>query len=259
MAEAPRTIREDWRRRQQEHGNAPRAVLMKGLHPLINESIDVWHRNVLRTLLESEWAPPPQSRVLDLGCGFGRLAVEVTRAGCIPVGLDFTPRFCAGFSQAHGSAICGDQASLPFVDDAFDGVYAVTSLMYLERDAVPHALAELDRCLKPGALVLVLEPCLEFNELVRTLVPGKRSERLAMPGLPLGMLQTLPPNWEPIGAGHCRWLTLSLPLLALATHLPTVYRWIAAVALWLDKPRVNGRSAHGRLAMYRWVACRKGQ
>jgi len=253
-----RVVRDDWQRRQQEHGNAPRAVLMKGLHPLVNASIDAWHRDVLRAVLRSDAAPPPGSCVLDLGCGFGRLADEVTKAGRTPIGIDFTSGFCSGFAAAHGIAVCGDQTALPFADGAFDAAYSVTSLMYLKGEAVRRALAELDRCLAPGGLLLVLEPCLEFNELVRALLPRKRSERLAMPGFAVGELQALlPPGWQPVAAGHCRWLTLALPMLVLATRWPSLYRWIAGMALRLDRPRINGRGAHGRLAMYRWTACRK--
>ena len=253
-------IRDDWHQRQQEHGNQPRAVLMKGLHPLINESIDSWHRDVMRAAFAACTAPASGARILDLGCGFGRLADEITRLGHVPVGLDFTQQFCVGFAAAHGMAVCGDQTALPFVDGAFGGAYSVTSLMYLDRDEARSALLELDRCLGPDGLILVLEPCREFNQLVRTLLPKKRGERLAMPGFSRhDFHDILPSNWIPFSAGDCRWMTRALPLLALATRWPGAYGRITALIRRLDRPDMRQKRLRGKMALYRWVACRKSR
>ena len=251
-------IRDGWQLRQKQHGDGPRSVLMKGVHPLINESIDRWHRDVLSAVFENAHIPQG-SRILDVGCGFGRLAGEISRLGLVPVGVDFTPMFCASFSEKHGNGVCGDQSALPFRDSAFGGAYSVTSLMYLDAAGVQTALAELDRCVTTGGTILFLEPCREFNELVRMMLPRKRGERLAMPGFTLDQVREnlLPATWQPIAAGHCRWLTLALPLLAMATRWPWGYRRIAALVRHLDRPRNGVSRASGRLALYRWVACRK--
>lgn len=250
----PHGIRDEWVRRQHEHGNEPRAVLMKGLPALLNDSIDHWHRDVLRAAL----AQGPRGRVLDVGCGFGRLADELPSLGHTPFGMDFTPGFCRGFATQHGPAVCGDQVRPPFADGVFAGAYSVTSLMYLDPARARDALHELDRCLAPGATVLVLEPCREFNTLVRTLLPGKRSERLAMPGFDLVTLRDLMPgHWQPLGSGTCHWLTAALPVLILATRWPRFYRWLARLVRRMDRPCLGGHRARGRISLYRWVACRK--
>lgn len=247
-------VRADWVRRQQEHGNKPRAVLMKGLPARVNDSIDQWHRSVLR-LVFSGAAP---GHALDIGCGFGRLANEMPPLNQVPIGIDFTPQFCAGFAANHGEAVCGDLAHLPFRNEVFSGAYSVTSLMYLDMAHAKRALADIDRCLTPGATVLVLEPCREFNSLVRAILTRKRGERLAMPGFALeGFNDLLPPHWQPLGAGACNWMTATLPLLALATHWPRLYHVFSNAVLWLDRPRLDGRRAHGRISLYRWVACKK--
>lgn len=251
-------VRKSWENRQQEHGNHPRAVLMKGLHPLINESIDLWHRDVMRRVFSDDLVHTNGAFILDVGCGFGRLADEITRFGHIPIGIDFTQQFCVGFAAAYGNAICADQTALPFTDGAFVGSYSVTSLMYLEIDAVRRAVIELDRCLSTNGLMLILEPCREFNELVRMILPEKRSEQLAMPGFSLEEIrEILPGNWIVEAAGNCRWLTFALPFLVVTTRWPKIYRCIAALARWLDKPGIGNRQPNGRITMYRWIACRK--
>ncbi len=258
MTDTPNEIRDDWRRRQQQHGNAPRAVLMKGLHPELNQLIDTWHRDVLRIMLAKIATRVRNPVVLDVGCGYGRLANEVSSAGLAPVGIDFTPGFCEAFADTHGMAVCGDQRALPFAAGSFAAVYLVTSLMYLDSDAISKAIAETDRCLETNGLVLVLEPSLEFNEMVRYMLPHKRRETLAMAGFSVADFNSmLPSSWEPVAAGHCRWLTLLLPLLALTIRWQQIHRFIARLARRLDRPRLNGRHAHGRISLYRWIICRK--
>ena len=82
MTEDPqlKQIRDDWIGRQREHGNQPRAVLMKGLHPLINETIDLWHRAVMRAAFDGRPATTPGLPSLDIGCGYGRLAGQARNA-----------------------------------------------------------------------------------------------------------------------------------------------------------------------------------
>lgn len=251
-------VRRDWEERQREHGNQPRAVLMKGIHPLINEGIDLWHRDVIRAVFSAMDAPEEGAFILDVGCGFGRLANEISRLGRTPLGLDFTQKFCVGFAAAHGSAVCGDQAALPFVDGAFPGAYAVTSLMYLDNKAANVALAELNRCLDSGGLILLLEPCREFNELARLILPRKGREQLAMPGFSIEEFRKIiPADWSIIATGSCRWLTIALPLLAITTRWPGLHRYISMLARHLDRPSIGRRNIGGRIAMYRWVACKK--
>lgn len=258
-----RDVRQGWEDRQRQHGNEPRAVLMKGLHPLINEAIDAWHRDVVTTVFADGLTPGSGALLLDVGCGFGRLANEITGLGHTPVGIDFTLGFCAEFADTHGNAVCGDQAALPFRDAVFAGAYSVTSMMYLDRNTVRLALDEIDRCLAPGGIALVLEPSREFNDLVRTLLPRKRSERLAMPGFSKQEFpELLPSSWRVMDSGSCRGLTYALPLLVATARWPRVCRFIAQQARRFDRTgRPSSRESRSRLkdslSMYRWIACRK--
>ena len=87
--------RAEWTQRQQAFGNSPRAVLMKEVSPCINELIDIWHREVLRFAFSDRANSAPSSMVLDVGCGYGRLATEARSMGFTNiVGIDFAEGFC---------------------------------------------------------------------------------------------------------------------------------------------------------------------
>ena len=252
--------RAEWVERQQEHGSSPRAVLMKGLHPLLNQSIDAWQRTVMRHALSK--IPPENSNLptLDMGCGYGRLAAEAERCGHAPVvGIDFAHRFCVDFKVAGRDALCGELSRLPFLDSTFKSAYSVTALMYLSLPETRAALLELDRCLVDGARILLLEPSFEFNRLIRSFLRTKLHEKLSRPGLTSAELleEAIPPNWRPISAGGCSIFTTLLPVLMISTRFPKFYRWIAARTVGLSSPGRKLRVTSPMFTMYRWVVFEK--
>jgi SAM-dependent methyltransferase len=87
-------------------------------------------------------------RVLDVGCGPGSDAAVFAERGLDVVGVDVTQAFLAEASEDVPGAFCrGDARSLPFADDAFDGVWACASLHHVPRESFPAALAECRRVL----------------------------------------------------------------------------------------------------------------
>lgn len=109
-------------------------------------------------------------RVLDLGCGGGRHAFALHRAGAHVVALD---RELAELAEAAamlaamrsareapatalGSAVLGDALALPFEDATFDCVIAAEVLEHLPDDQA--AMAELCRVLRPGGTLAVTVP-----------------------------------------------------------------------------------------------------
>ena len=99
--------------------------------------------------------------LLDVGCGDGALASELTRCGAIVTGLDADLAMIAAARQrAKVEAtrlwlIEGQAERLPFDDATFDRVLAVAVLCFV-RDA-ERAVAEMARVLKPGGRVVIGE------------------------------------------------------------------------------------------------------
>ena len=97
---------------------------------------------------------PAGGRVLDAGCGSGRDLVALRAAGFDPVGLDLSPRL-ARLAEAHSRVPVevGDLRSPPFDDVSFEGIWAMASLLHLERDEVTGTLRNLGRLLVPGGVL----------------------------------------------------------------------------------------------------------
>lgn len=97
-------------------------------------------------------------RVLDLGCGAGRLTTYLRPLVERYVGLDVSAHMVEHCQKAFPGLefVQGDMRSLaPFDDGAFDTVFAVANLF----DAVSHVerlqvLAEVRRVLAPGGLLI---------------------------------------------------------------------------------------------------------
>jgi sterol 24-C-methyltransferase len=104
-------------------------------------------------------------KLLDLGCGRGRIAHHVARlTGAKVMGLNIGEDQVANAKEYAASTGMGDQLEfvlgsyndpLPFPDNTFDGMYQVQALTYVrDLDAV---FAELARVLKPGAKLSFLD------------------------------------------------------------------------------------------------------
>lgn len=98
--------------------------------------------------------PIGSRRILDAGCGTGRLAAALASAGARVVGLDADEGMLAvARRRVRGPLVAGDVTRLPFRDGAFDLAVAVTVLEFV---ADPdRAFAELVRVLRPGGRVVV--------------------------------------------------------------------------------------------------------
>ncbi len=108
------------------------------------------------------------SRVLDLGCGYGALAIALSRVGRMEVvGVDIlSDRVSAVVTKLQSArhrdrgtlhiAVADAERGLPFRDRTFDVVVATEVLEHLEKPE--RSLAEVRRVLRPGGRVYVTTP-----------------------------------------------------------------------------------------------------
>jgi SAM-dependent methyltransferase len=92
--------------------------------------------------------PQPDARILDLGCGDGRLTLDAAARGARMVGVDLSPDLVAA-ARARGLDVqVADAAALPYPDASFDGVLSNAALHWMT--APEPVLGEIARVLKPG-------------------------------------------------------------------------------------------------------------
>ena len=101
--------------------------------------------------------------VLDIGCGVGTTAVEISRrfgsrVVAADISLDMRERADARVREAglegRVSVEPADICELPYADASFDRVVAEAVTMFVDRD---RAIRELVRVCRPGGLVLATE------------------------------------------------------------------------------------------------------
>jgi SAM-dependent methyltransferase len=94
--------------------------------------------------------PPPPCRVVDVGCGEGRLPRDLKHLGYEVVGVDGSPTLIEAARQADpgGRYEVADAAALPLPDASVDLVTAFMS--YQDVDDLDGAVREAARVLVPG-------------------------------------------------------------------------------------------------------------
>jgi len=102
-------------------------------------------------------------RVLEIGCGFGRTALEVGRGQSEMFGVDASQvGIDAARQAAAGRPECGfavmDAGDLRFPDGRFDAAYSIDVVEHLHPDDVGRHLAEVHRVLRSGGIYIVKTP-----------------------------------------------------------------------------------------------------
>lgn len=98
-----------------------------------------------------------RTKVLDVACGNGNLAIPAARAGAVVTGVDIAPNLLdQGRSRAQAEGLTiqfdeGDAEQLPYDDSSFDTVVSMFGVMFAPRP--DKAGAELARVCRPGGTV----------------------------------------------------------------------------------------------------------
>lgn len=105
----------------------------------------------------SRLAIPAGTRVLDVACGTGNLAIPLARQGAVSTGVDIAPNLLVQAREraaAEGLSVAfdeGDAEQLPYGDASFGAVVSMFGAMFAPRPEV--VASELARVLKPGGLL----------------------------------------------------------------------------------------------------------
>jgi SAM-dependent methyltransferase len=122
-------------------------------------------RLLLRVLAARGCGPIRGQRVLDMGAGFGSLALYFAHLGAETVAVDPNEermRVALAVAEREGltlRAVCAHAQSLPLTDESFDVIIANNSLCYIaDRRERRDALSELHRVLRPDGWIVVRNP-----------------------------------------------------------------------------------------------------
>lgn len=140
----------------------------------------------------------PGQAVLDVACGTGTLAQLL--AGCAGpggqvTGIDLSEPMLGvarhkaaaqGLRPPQLEFIQANAEELPFDDDSFDRATASLAIHELNRQGRDNALAEMQRVLKPGGMIVIAD--------MRP--PDTLITRLGMRVVRLGETDTLPDLWQ---------------------------------------------------------------
>ena len=97
------------------------------------------------------------ARILDAGCGAGRMTRYLAGRGCRVEGLDLSPTMIEVARRTHGDLVfrVGSLTALPYPQDVFAGVLLWYSIIHTPGGRHAPIFAEVARVLRPGGHVLV--------------------------------------------------------------------------------------------------------
>jgi SAM-dependent methyltransferase len=169
-------------------------------------------------------ALPPNTRILDAGCGEGLLVEEYSARGVAIEGLDLN--YEGVFVRR------GDILSMPYEDERFDVVLLLDVFEHIEFVDQPRALQEVRRVLKPkGSLFMSVPNLAHLNSRWRLLFRGaldRADTEVNHPGeRPMGENIALLKN-NGFHLVRATGITLTVPFLyrRLICRQPARLRWL---------------------------------
>jgi len=154
-----KSIKKMWEERGRKFGRKIEGVLPKSWPKSLNYYLDEWMWENVKEALSAD----KTIKVLDLGCGYGRLSSKVlnyypkARASGIDLAKSYVDLYNNDLSP-RGKALVGNIMNLPFKNQHFDVVFMVTTLMYLvEKKEQQKAINEIMRVLKKGGKFVIIE------------------------------------------------------------------------------------------------------
>lgn len=140
-----------------------------------DEQRNFWWNQDFLELMGKRWGLEKASTVLDVGCGighWGQMLADILPPNAKVTGIDKEAQWVEEASKRakvlnlaeRYNYTQGDAQELPFEDNSFDFVTCQTVLIHMKHPQL--IIREMVRVLKPGGLLVVVEP----NNLVSSLI-----------------------------------------------------------------------------------------
>lgn len=113
---------------------------------------------------------PTEGKEIDAGCGLGTAVNELTDLGFDVLGLDYSPIMVENARKRYPDLhFCtGNVELLPFDEQSMDFYRAERVFVHLSFDQTARALKEAFRTLRPGGIIVLVEPDLSTMALTCT-------------------------------------------------------------------------------------------
>lgn len=102
----------------------------------------------------------PKGKILDLGCGTGRITSEYVKKGFDSIGVDLSEKMIDIAKKNHPKIkfICKNMRKIEFKPESFEAISLAYSLFHLEKRDVPAFLKKISVFLKKeGILFMVIQ------------------------------------------------------------------------------------------------------
>jgi len=154
--------REFWTRLAKDFGETD----LTGFAPVLHPGTPRWFNEVIDRLQRRTWSQTlnycslsQNARVLDVGCGTGRWVRRLEEHGLSVVGIDQSSEMIS-LARKRGTLspmVSGEVQNLPFRDESFECVSAVTVIQHIPPQEQVRALSEMVRVLRPGGYLFLIE------------------------------------------------------------------------------------------------------
>jgi ubiquinone/menaquinone biosynthesis C-methylase UbiE len=106
-----------------------------------------------------EYLGAPPKKILDAGCGTGKISTYLAKLGYEPIGLDLSYGMLketvseASSKQLSVRPILANMRHQPLANASVDGVWNMAAIVHLDHAGKQAAIAEYNRILNPGGIL----------------------------------------------------------------------------------------------------------
>lgn len=242
-------LKKSWEERSRKFGSKVEGVATKSLPLSVNNKLDEWMFGQIEELVKGDLKKKTKLKILDLGCGYGRLSkpLLLKYPKIKTFGIDISKNYVNLYNKSlspRGRAFEGDITKLKFKDDYFDGVFMVTTLMYLT-DPLEQlkAIKEIFRVLKPGGKLVIIERnpigylFFTLGGLV-SLLRGNKNREISAVSINKQELETkiTKSGGKVTRFSSLPFLSLLMPILIISSKMNLdLFGWLIKVANYYDK------------------------